>query len=507
MDHGTQIEAEPIASPFDGESCRLPYSFCKRYGVFTVLDEKGLIRANHLPNISIDAIAEVQRFCARPVVFAELEEKLFEEQLRELYEGNSSDAFQITTLLSMEEVDLQSTAQDVAQLQDVLEQDNDAPVIRLINAILIDSVKQRASDIHIETTEKYLQVRFRIDGILHKILEVKRSLAPILVSRIKVMSDLDIAEKRIPQDGRMSFRFGNKTVDIRVSLIPSADGERVVMRLLDKSGGLISLNKVGLLQDDLDAIDNMIAEPFGIILVVGPTGAGKTTTLYATLNELNEGSRNIMTVEDPVEYNLDNISQTQVNTKIGMTFAAGLRAILRQDPDVVMLGEIRDEETANIAVQASLTGHLVLSTLHTNTAAAAITRLRDIGIAPYLISSSLVGVIAQRLVRKLCPDCKEIYSATPEECRFMREDPMSPPSVYRAVGCDSCNGLGYKGRLGIYEVLPNDDTVRKMIHDEKSDSDIADYSHVHRNSLFDDAIQKIMLGQTTVSEAMRVVGG
>lgn len=507
MDNHAQIEPEAISSPFDGDSCRLPYSFCKRYGVFTVVDEKGLLRANHRAGITLDAIAEVQRFCARPVILTELDDKAFDEQLRLLYEGNSSDAFQITTLLSMEEIDLQSTAQDVAQLQDVLEQDNDAPIIRLINAILIDSVKQRASDIHIETTEHHLQVRFRIDGILHKILEVKRSLAPILVSRIKVMSDLDIAEKRIPQDGRMSFRFGNKTVDIRVSLIPSADGERVVMRLLDKSGGVISLDKVGLLEDDRDAISQMITAPFGIILVVGPTGAGKTTSLYATLNELNEGSRNIMTVEDPIEYNLDNISQTQVNTKIGMTFAAGLRAILRQDPDVVMVGEIRDEETANIAVQASLTGHLVLSTLHTNTAASAITRLRDIGIAPYLISSSMVGVIAQRLVRKLCDNCKEIYSATPEECRFMREDPMSPPSVYRPVGCEECNHLGYRGRLGIYEVLPNDDTVRKMIHDEKSDNDIADYSHVHRNSLFDDALQKVLLGQTSVAEAMRVVGG
>lgn len=498
---------DTVVPPQSTQNFRLPYSFCKRFGIFVTVDEvKQQPVAHYKEALSLDVMSEVQRFCGRSLHFEREDDKLFEEQLRTLYEGNSTGAFEITTLLSMEEVDLEATAKDISKLQDVLEQDNDAPIIRLINAILIDAVKQRASDIHIETNETHLQVRFRIDGMLHKVLEVGRSLSPLLVSRIKVMADLDIAEKRIPQDGRIAFRFGNKTVDIRVSLIPSAMGERVVMRLLDKSGGLISLEKIGLLEEDKRAIREIITAPFGIVLVVGPTGAGKTTSLYATLNELNEGTRNIMTVEDPIEYNLNNVSQTQVNPKIGMTFAAGLRAILRQDPDVVMVGEIRDEETAQIAVQASLTGHLVLSTLHTNTAASAITRLRDIGIAPYLISSSLVGVVAQRLVRKLCDECKEIVSATAEECRFLHEDPQNPPTVYRPVGCDACGNLGYKGRLGIYEVLPNDDTIRTMIHDEKSDAVIAEYSHNKRNSLYADAVQKVLLGHTTVTEAMRVVG-
>ncbi len=342
----------------------------------------------------------------------------FDSMLQASYEGRSGSAMQMEGL--DEDLDLFEVAQQLPEPSDLLESDDDAPIIRLINAVLTEAVKENASDIHIEPFENRLVVRFRVDGVLREVLQYRRAVAPLIVSRIKVMSKLDIAEKRLPQDGRISLRIAGRAVDVRVSTLPSGHGERVVMRLLDKQAGRLDLNHLGMASESQKTIDELIHKPHGIILVTGPTGSGKTTTLYAALERINDNSRNIMTVEDPIEYYIDGIGQTQVNTKVDMTFARGLRAILRQDPDVVMVGEIRDLETAEIAVQASLTGHLVLSTLHTNTAVGAVTRLRDMGVEPFLLSSSLIGVLAQRLVRVLCKHCKQPYPPAPRELEMLQ---------------------------------------------------------------------------------------
>jgi general secretion pathway protein E len=346
-----------------------------------------------------------------------------------------------------------------------------------------------------------LVVRFRIDGVLQEILQTRRALATLVVSRIKVMSKLDIAEKRLPQDGRISLRIAGRAVDVRVSTIPSGHGERVVLRLLDKQAGRLELASLGMDQKSQDMMDELIHKPHGIILVTGPTGSGKTTTLYAALERINDNSRNIMTVEDPIEYFIDGIGQTQVNTKVEMTFARGLRAILRQDPDVVMVGEIRDLETAEIAVQASLTGHLVLSTLHTNTAAGAVTRLRDMGVEPFLLSSSLIGVLAQRLVRVLDDDTKVAYTAREYECRTLNIDPANPPTLFRP-GDDA--GGGFRGRTGIYELICIDDEMRTMIHDGISEQKFDKYARTLSPSIRDDGRRRVLEGSTTIEEVLRV---
>ncbi len=379
-------------------------------------------------------------------------------------------------------------------------------MIRLINAVLSQAVREQASDIHIETFEDRLTVRFRIDGVLNEVLTPKRMLAPLLVSRLKVMAKLDIAEKRVPQDGRISIRLAGHAVDIRVSTIPSAHGERVVLRLLDKQAGQLELEQLRMNPQVLEAYRRALRTPHGIILVTGPTGSGKTTTLYAGLTHINETSRNILTIEDPVEYLLPGIGQTQVNSKVDMTFARGLRAILRQDPDVVMVGEIRDLETAEIAVQASLTGHLVLSTLHTNTAIGAITRLQDMGIEPFLLSSSLTAVMAQRLVRVLCEQCKQAHEASEGELSLLD---IAPPegeavTIYRAEGCDHCNQTGYRGRTGIYEMVEIDEQLRLMIHDEAAEHDMARYARQRAGSILDDGRRRVLAGETTVEEVLRV---
>jgi len=340
--------------------------------------------------------------------------------------------------------------------------------------------------------------------VLREVVEPKRALAPLLVSRIKVMAKLDIAEKRVPQDGRIALRVAGREVDIRVSTMPSSSGERVVLRLLDKQAGAIRLESLGMAGRDLKVLRKLIYRPYGILLVTGPTGSGKSTTLYASLQEINDRTRNILTVEDPIEYNLPGIGQTQVNTKVDMTFARGLRAILRQDPDVVMIGEIRDLETAKIAVQASLTGHLVLSTLHTNTAVGAITRLMDMGIEPFLISSSLVGIVAQRLVRVLCKECREPYTPTEEHCEFLQQDPANPPTIYRATGCSHCNQLGYRGRIGIYEVVEISEEISSLIHKRAGELDLEKVARQHGPSIHADGVQKILDGVTTVEEVLRV---
>ena len=329
-------------------------------------------------------------------------------------------------------------------------------------------------------------------------------LAPLLVSRIKVMARLDIAEKRLPQDGRISLRIAGRAVDVRVSTLPSGNGERVVLRLLDKQAGRLDLEHLGMAPKTREQVDHLISRPHGIVLVTGPTGSGKTTTLYAALERLNNKRRNIMTVEDPIEYYLDGIGQTQVNTKVELTFARGLRAILRQDPDVVMVGEIRDLETAEIAVQASLTGHLVFSTLHTNSAVGAVTRLRDMGVEPFLLSSSLIGVLAQRLVRELCDVCKQPYTAGHADCETMGVPADNPPTMYRAAGCSACNQLGYRGRTGIYELVIIDDTIRSMVHDGAGEFELERHARQHTPGIRQDGWDKVLRGITSVEEVLRV---
>jgi general secretion pathway protein E len=340
--------------------------------------------------------------------------------------------------------------------------------------------------------------------MLREILTPRRVLAPLLVSRIKVMAKLDIAEKRLPQDGRIGLRVAGRAVDVRVSTIPTGQGERVVMRLLDKQAGRLDLSHLGMEESTHRRMDAVIHKPHGIILVTGPTGSGKTTTLYAVLSQLNDNKRNIMTVEDPVEYDLDGISQTNVNSKVDMSFARGLRAILRQDPDVVMIGEIRDLETAEIAVQSSLTGHLVLSTLHTNSAVGAVTRLRDMGVEPFLLSSTLLGVLAQRLVRLLCDECKQPYVANAVDCERFGLDANKPPTFYKAEGCKHCNYQGYRGRTGIYELVDVDDELRTMIHDGTSEHEIERYVRHYSPGIRQDGLRRILAGDTSVEEVLRV---
>ncbi|MDG6777317.1 type II secretion system ATPase GspE [Thiomicrorhabdus sp. zzn3] len=435
------------------------------------------------------------------VVFEELDEAAFERKIQTVYSGSGQSS--MAAIDEFENEDLASVAAEIGEPEDLLESADDAPVIKLLNAILAEAIRANASDVHIEPFENQLRIRFRVDGRLSTVLTPKPGIGSMLVSRIKVMARLDIAEKRLPQDGRIALKLGGRAVDLRVSTIPSSFGERVVMRLLDKSAGRLHLSQLGLSDATYAGIQTLLDRPHGIFLVTGPTGSGKTTTLYAGLSRLNDTQRNIMTVEDPVEYHIDGISQTQVNTKANMTFAKGLRAILRQDPDVVMIGEIRDRETAEIAVQASLTGHLVLSTLHTNTAVGAITRLRDMGIEPFLLSSSLIGVLAQRLVRKLCPHCKQPHQADEKECATLG---VNEATIYLPQGCDHCQQSGYQGRMGLYDLVVVDDKVRHMIHADASELDIEDYVRSEQNSksLLQHGLQKVLEGETSLEEVLRV---
>lgn len=482
-------------------SRRLPFSFAKRQGVL-LLNADGVPSLAYRPGVDPVALAEAQRFAGVQLPLQALSIEAFEQALGKAYQHDSA-SMQLAEDIGGS-LDLAALAEQVPETEDLLEQEDDAPIIRLINAILGEAIKENASDIHLETFEKRLVVRFRVDGILREVLEPKRELAALLVSRIKVMARLDIAEKRIPQDGRISLKVGGREVDVRVSTLPSANGERVVLRLLDKQAGRLNLQHLGMSARDRDLMEATVRKPHGILLVTGPTGSGKTTTLYASLVSLNDRTRNILTVEDPIEYHLEGIGQTQVNSKVDMTFARGLRAILRQDPDVVMVGEIRDKETAEIAVQASLTGHLVLSTLHTNSAIGAITRLVDMGIEPFLLSSSLLGVLAQRLVRVLCPQCKEAYQADEAECALLGVSSAPPPTLYHARGCAHCHQQGYRGRTGIYELVVFDDHLRTLIHNAASEQDMTRHARSLGPSIREDGRRKVLEGATTVEEVLRV---
>ncbi|EPL61153.1 general secretion pathway protein E [Stutzerimonas stutzeri B1SMN1] len=481
---------------------RLPFAFARRHGVL-LLERGGELRLGLREGAALTAVQEAQRVVGMRLPMQWLAQADFDQALGAAYQHDSSAAMLMVEGLG-NDLDLASLADQIQETEDLLEQEDDAPIIRLINAILGEAIAENASDIHIETFEKRLVIRFRVDGILREVVQPKRELAALLVSRIKVMAKLDIAEKRIPQDGRISLRVGGREVDIRVSTLPSANGERVVLRLLDKQAGRLTLRHLGMNEQDRRQLEQAVKKPHGIILVTGPTGSGKTTTLYAALTTLNDRTRNILTVEDPIEYHLEGIGQTQVNTKVDMTFARGLRAILRQDPDVVMVGEIRDQETADMAVQASLTGHLVLSTLHTNSAIGAVTRLVDMGVEPFLISSSLLGVLAQRLVRVLCNDCKRAYIADAAECELLGVSPAEAPTLYHAEGCEQCRGLGYRGRTGIYELVLFDDTLRTMVHTRASEQDMLRHARELGPSIREDGLRKVREGVTTIEEVLRV---
>lgn len=492
--------AEEIAE--DAGPRQLNFGFAKR--------NKVLLETNETPAVlyfttdtPFSVFAEVRRFFGEPFRPKEIPADQFENLLTSAFQRDSSAAKQLMEDIGNES-DLFALAEDLPDTEDLLDSEDDAPIIKLINAMLGEAIKEGASDIHIETFENQLVVRFRVDGVLREILRPNRKMSSMLVSRIKVMAKLDIAEKRVPQDGRITLRIAGRAVDVRVSTMPSSHGERVVLRLLDKNNARLNLEDLGMTKVNRDHFSSLIRKPHGIILVTGPTGSGKSTTLYAGLSEINSKDRNILTVEDPIEFDLQGIGQTQVNPRVDMTFARGLRAILRQDPDVVMVGEIRDIETAQIAVQASLTGHLVLSTLHTNTAAGAITRLEDMGIEAFLLSSSLLAVLSQRLVRTLCSECKKPHEPNLQEAQILGLQAGQTHTIYSPGGCAACNQTGYRGRTGIHELLLVDEKIRDMMHAGHGEQAIEKHIRQYTPSIREDGCRKVVAGITSLEEVLRV---
>lgn len=478
----------------------LSYAFAKRHGV-------AVIALGDVAEVALRegadplALVEARRVLGRPLKVEPVSRSAFDRLLSEAYAGDplaGPDAGDDLALPG----GLDSLVDEMPAAADLLDTTDDAPVIRLINGLIAEAVRAGASDIHLEPYEQALIVRMRVDGVLQEALTLNPRLTPVVVSRIKVMARLDIAEKRIPQDGRIPLALGGKTLDVRVSTLPSRAGERVVLRILDKDQAGLGLRDLGMDEATLDAYHAALAEPNGILLVTGPTGSGKTTTLYAGLSLLNTGTRNILTVEDPVEYAVEGVGQTQVNAKVGMTFAAGLRAILRQDPDVVMVGEIRDVETASIAVQAALTGHLVLSTVHTNDAAGAVTRLRDMGVEPFLLASTLRLIMAQRLVRRLCPHCHTPEVADAATARLVGIAPGQ--TVWRPTGCEACGQTGYVGRVGLYETIRVTDTLRRLITTGADEAAINAEALGDGRTLAGQARALVLDGTTSVEEALRV---
>lgn len=494
-DHHLDVEGiesdEPSVAPQ-----LLPFEFARDQQVLFDPEKHKLMIG---PAANANALAEVRRFAVQIKETQILDEELFSESLRQLYAQQRGSSASVMADIK-DFVDLETAVEEIEEA-DLLE-DDDAPIIRLLNAILAESLKEGASDIHIELYETEARVRFRLDGVLRAVLSPSVHIAPLLVSRIKVMAKLDIAEKRLPQDGRMTVKLGGRSIDLRVSTMPSSYGERVVLRLLDKNAGQLNVDDLGMPADTKARLDSLIARPHGIILVTGPTGSGKTTTLYAGLQQMDRQTRNIMTVEDPVEYDLPGVSQTQINLRAGMTFARGLKAILRQDPDVILIGEIRDKETAEIATQASLTGHLVLSTLHTNTAAGAVTRLQDIGVDSFLLSSTLRGVLAQRLIRRLCSVCK--VAVKPDSIAQKRLNISADQSIYEPEGCPNCNKTGFDGRQGIFELVLLDDEMQRLIHDQAGELELEACFRKQVPSMMEAGFAMVRQGKTTLEEVLRV---
>jgi general secretion pathway protein E len=464
----------------------LPYAYAKAHTL--LLEDDGERMVLWAPEtVALPALSEVLRLYDIDALEREAAPSLA-HRIATAYAGSESSAAMVIGEVESA-VDLSRMMQELPAIEDLLEASNDAPIIRMLNALLTQAAKDGASDIHIEPYERSSSVRFRVDGTLREVVQPNKALHAALISRLKIMAELDIAERRLPQDGRISLRIGGRAVDVRVSTLPSAHGERAVLRLLDKGESKFTLESLGMSGDTLAKFDKLVQQPHGIVLVTGPTGSGKTTTLYASLGRIDTGTTNVLTVEDPVEYELAGIGQTQVNPKIDLTFAKALRAILRQDPDVIMIGEIRDYETAQIAIQASLTGHLVLATVHTNDAPSTVTRMIDMGVEPFLLSSSLIGVLAQRLVRKLCPNCKKVDAR----------------GRYHPVGCVQCGNTGYKGRTGVYELMAIDDKLRALIHGRAAESQLFVAAEaIGLRSMREDGERLIVEGITSPEEVMRV---
>ena len=484
----------------------------RRYKVIPIAKKNGkltLAMKNPLDVFALDEVRLITGSEVEPVIA--IEEDVLGAINREYSSGSSAKA--VSELIDdIQTTDVALTADESSDeevsIEELRELSEEAPVVRLANLIITKGIQDRCSDIHMEPGRSSLRVRYRIDGIMHEGLVVPKKVQASLVSRIKIMADMDIAEKRAPLDGRISATVDGKQFDFRVSTLPNINGEKVVMRVLDKSSIMVGMNKLGFLPQTLEMFESIISRTYGIILVTGPTGSGKSTTLYSVLSKLNSGEKNILTIEDPVEYELPGVTQTQVNVKAGLTFAAGLRTMLRQDPDIIMVGEIRDQETAMIAVEAALTGHLVLATLHTNDAPGAVTRLMDMGIETFLIASSVVGVLAQRLLRLICPKCKESYAPPRDAIKRlgMNIDDGSEVTFYRGRGCDHCKGTGYKGRIGIYELMPITDKIRDMVLAKASSYSVKEAAiEAGMKTLRDDAMEKILLGLTTLEESLRVI--
>ena len=495
----TSLAVSPDFSLLDASVARrLPFAFARDHAVLAARQvETNAGTALELwiaPQSNLSVIGEIMRQHG-PVSLQTVSNEVLQQALQTAYQAYDEQADSAASVIENVETDLDLSRllEDIPEVEDLLETADDAPIIRMLNALLTEAIRAGASDIHIEPFEAHSLVRFRVDGMLRDIVRPKRALHAALISRLKIMASLDIAEKRLPQDGRITLRIGGRAVDVRVSTLPvgnaNQQSERAVLRLLEKSPEMLNLTRLGMNDETLHKLDRLIHQPHGIVLVTGPTGSGKSTTLYAMLGCLDANVTNIMTVEDPIEFEIHGIGQTQVNPKIDLTFAKALRAILRQDPDVVMIGEIRDLETAQIAIQASLTGHLVLATLHTNDAPSAITRLVDMGIEPFLLASSLLGVLSQRLVRKLCPHCKT----------------QDSEGHWHAPGCVACNHTGYQGRTGIHELLTVNDALRELIHQQAAESALRDAAlEGGMHTLRSDAMRWLTAGETSLEEVLRV---
>ena len=483
----------------------LPY--VRQHGVLPIFADDDVVQVAVIDPLATFAIDDVRALFDREVEIIVSTPDQVNAAMHRVFDRRAG-ADQVVDDLAEE--DLGTLAHDLEeQTSDLLDEDDEAPIIRLVNSVLSQAIKDRASDIHIEPYERDIVFRFRKDGVLKEIVRAPKRFMASVASRIKIMGNLNIAEKRLPQDGRIRIKLAGRDVDLRLSTVPTSFGERIVLRILDKSAVLLDLESLGFRPENLEIISDLILRPHGIILVTGPTGSGKTTTLYAALSRINTPDRNILTVEDPVEYQIEGIGQMQVNRKIDFTFARGLRAILRQDPDVVLIGEIRDLETAENAIQAALTGHLVFATLHTNDAPSAFTRLTDMGVEPFLSASSVISVMAQRLVRKVCKDCREEYTPLHAELQKLGfDDPdavIAANTFYRAVGCDVCFGVGYRGRLGIHELMPVRDEIRSDVMKNVPASHLKRTAMAHgMKTLRDDGIQKVLMGLTTIDEVMRV---
>jgi general secretion pathway protein E len=485
------------------ETLDIPIHYFKRMGFIPLYVEDGVLTVAINDPFNFQAVDDLARQggCkSAKLVLSPLKE--INEAINLLFDQSSEDAEKMVQDLEEYQSDSQAFC-ELDELEDLMDVTHEAPVIRVVNVILTQALRREASDIHIEPYARVIKVRFRIDGILYEIFSLPKRSQAHIISRLKVMANLDIAEKRVPQDGRLQIIVANKAVDIRVSIIPMAFGERIVLRLLDKNVSLLGLGEMGLTQQRLDIFQNLISKNSGILLVTGPTGSGKTTTLYAAINRISSSEKNIITIEDPIEYELEEVGQIQVNTKTNLTFARGLRSILRHDPDIIMVGEIRDLETVEIAIQASLTGHLVFSTLHTNDAAGALTRLVEMGVEPFLIASSLLGVVAQRLVRKICSNCAEPFK--PDEATL--EDLGLPKDqvFMKGKGCSLCMQSGYKGRTGIFELLVMDNEVRHIVASAADSVKIRESATKRgMSTLFEDGLMKVREGVTTLDEIMRV---